>query len=188
MIIFMKINIKFIVAEIDYICFVNDKHRYQSVVDFFMYTMLEIRSNIIYVVSVINRYVFNSNESHWKTVKRIFRYFRYFLNFRFTFIDAFQLLKSYIDVDWADNHNIRRSIFDYVFNLRSVVINWFSKRQFIITLSTCETEYMNQIQVVKKTIWLSKLLKELHFNVINKIFVLNAFVYCLIVIVIYCDN
>ena len=64
MIIFMKINIKFIVVEIDYICFVNDKHRYQSIVDFFMYVMFEIRSNIIYVVSIINRYVFNFNKSH----------------------------------------------------------------------------------------------------------------------------
>ena len=145
MIIFMKINIKFIVVEVDYICFVNDKHCYQSIVDFFMYVMLEIRSNITYVVSIINRYVFNFNESHWKIVKRIFRYFRHILNFRFTFIDILQLLKNYIDVDWIDNHNIRRSIFDYVFNLKNVVINWFSKRQFIVTLSTCEIEYMNQI-------------------------------------------
>ena len=28
----------------------------------------------------------------------------------------------------------------------------------------------------------------MHFNVINEIFVLNAFVYNLVVIVIYCDN
>ena len=143
MIIFMKINIKFIVVEVDYICFINDKHRYQSIVDFFMYVMFEIRSNIIYVVSIINWYVFNSNKSHWKVVKRIFRYFRYFLNFCFIFIDVFQSLKNYIDVDWVDNHNTRRSIFDYVFNLKNVVINWFSKRQFIVILSTCEIKYIN---------------------------------------------
>ena len=127
-IIFMKINIKFIVVEIDYIYFINDKYRYQSIVDFFMYVMFEIRSNIIYIVLIINRYVFNSNKSHWKIVKRIFRNFRHFLNFRFIFIDAFQSLKNYIDVDWIDNYNIRRLTFDYIFNLKSVVINWFSKR------------------------------------------------------------
>ena len=145
MIIFMKFNIKLIVVKIDYICSINDKHRYQSIVDFLMYVMFDIRSNIIYVVLIINRYVFNFNESHWKIVKQIFRYFRHILNFRFTFIDILQSLKSYIDVNWAKNHNIRCSIFDYVFNLKNVVINWFSKRQFIVTLSTCEIEYMNQI-------------------------------------------
>ena len=54
----------------------------------------------------------------------------------------------------------------------------------------CEIEYMNQIQIVKKIIWLSNLLNELQFfNAIkNNLIVYEIFVYCLVVIIIYCDN
>ena len=60
----MKFNIKLIVVKVDYVCFVNEKHRYQSIVDFFIYVMLETRLNIAYIVSVINQYVFNLNKLH----------------------------------------------------------------------------------------------------------------------------
>ena len=150
--------------------------------------MFETRLNIIYIVLIINRYIFNLNKLYWKIVKRIFRYFRYFLNFRFIFIDVFLLLKNYIDVDWTSNYNTCCLIFNYVFNLKNVVINWFSKRQFTIALSTYKIEYISQIQTTKKVIWLLNLLKKLHSNVINKIFVFNVFVYCFVVIVIYCNN
>jgi hypothetical protein len=49
---------------------------YQSIVESLMYIMLEIRSNIIYFISMINRYVFNLTQTHWQTIKRIFRYLR----------------------------------------------------------------------------------------------------------------
>ena len=188
MTIFMKFNTKLTVVEADYVCSANEKHRYQSAVGFFMYAMLETRPNIAYAVSVISRYASNSNESHWKVVKRIFRYLRHFLDLRLTFISALQPLKGYIDADWASDHDTRRSTSDYVFNLRSVVISWSSKRQLTVALSICEVEYMSQTQAAKEVIWLSKLLKELHSNVTNEVLVLDASVYCLVATIIYCDN
>jgi hypothetical protein len=41
-----------------------------------MYIMLKIQSNIIYFILMINRYVFNLIQTHWQTIKRIFRYLR----------------------------------------------------------------------------------------------------------------
>ena len=151
-IIFIKFNIKFIVVKVDYACFANKKYRYQLIVDFLIYIIFETRLNIAYIISIINRYVFNSNKSHWKIVKQIFWYFRHSLNFCFTFINAFQLLKNYIDVDWVSNYNICCFTFNYVFNLKNVVISWFSKRQFTITLSIYKIEYINQTQTIKKVI------------------------------------
>ena len=188
MAIFMKFNIKLTVVETDYVCFANEKHRYQSAVGSLMYAILETRSNIAYVVSVISWYASNSNKSHWKVIKRIFRYLRHSLDLRLTFIGAFQLLKGYIDVDWTDNHDTRRSTSGYVFNLRNAVISWFSKRQSTVALSTYEAEYMSQTQATKEVIWLSKLLKELHSNVTNEIPALDAPTYCLVTTIIYCNN
>ena len=38
------------------------------------------RPDIAYAVSVVSRYGSNSNDEHWKAVKRIFRYLRSTIN------------------------------------------------------------------------------------------------------------
>ena len=153
-----------------------------------MYAMFDTRFDIIYVVSTINRYVSNFNNNHWTVVKKIFRYFRHSLDFRFIFFDFLQSFVDYTNVNWIDDKNIRRFIFDYIFNLENVVINWFSKRQITIALSICEIEYMSQTQIVKKIIWLFDLLNELKFsNMTNVLFVVDVSIYCF-AITIFCDN
>ena len=151
-VIFMKILTKLKIVFIKYIVNFDFKHIYQFVVKFFMYVMLDIRFNIVYFVFVINQYVFNFDEIHWIVVKRIFRYLKKTLHFRLIFSNFLRFLIDWIDVNWIDNKNIRRSIFDYVFNFKNAIIIWFFKRQFTIALSTYKIEYMNQTQIVKKTI------------------------------------
>ena len=65
----------------------------------------------------------------------------------------------------------------------------------MIALSIYEIKYINQIQIVKKIIWFFELFNELNtFNMfinIEKTFIIyeiSKLIYCLIVIVIYCDN
>ena len=96
---FMNVNIKLEFVDFDYICFVFDKFRYQFVVNFFMYAMFEIRLDIAYAISVINRHAFNFTKIHWKVVTKIFKYFRHFLDFCFIFFEFFRFLTNYIDVD-----------------------------------------------------------------------------------------
>ena len=146
----MKISTKLKVVFIEYIVNFDFKHIYQSTIEFFMYVMFDIRFNIVYFVFVINRYVFNFDEIHWTTIKRIFRYLKNTLHFRFIFFNSLKFLIDWIDVNWTNNKNIRRFIFDYVFNFDNAIIIWFFKRQFTIALSICEIEYINQTQIVKK--------------------------------------
>ena len=54
---------------------------YQSAVGSLMYTILGTRPDIAYTVSVVSRYGFNPNESHWKIIKRIFRYLKDTINY-----------------------------------------------------------------------------------------------------------
>ena len=124
----MKISTKLKVVFIEYIVNFDFKHIYQSIVEFFMYVMLDIRFNIVYFVFVINRYVFNFDETHWTIIKRIFRYLKNTLHFRLIFSNFLRFLIDWIDVDWIDNKNTRRSIFDYVFNFENAIIIWFFKR------------------------------------------------------------
>ena len=60
----MKISTKLKVVFIEYIVNFDFKHIYQSIVEFFMYVMLDTRFDIVYFVFVINRYVFNFDETY----------------------------------------------------------------------------------------------------------------------------
>ena len=129
----------------DHVVIVEQRHAYQSVVDSLMYVMLKTRSDFIYVIFIISRYVFNFIDIHWKIVKRIFRYIRKTLDFRFIFSEVLESFAEYTDVDWEENRDTRRFTFEYVFNVKNEVISWSFKRQSIVILFTCEAEYMNQI-------------------------------------------
>ena len=133
------------VVGLDHVVIVEQHHVYQSVVNFLMYVMLKTRFDLAYAVFVINKYVFNFIDIYWKIVKRIFCYIRKTLDLRLIFSEVFKSFVKYIDVDWKENKNIQRFTSEYIFNVKSKIINWSFKRQLIITLFTYEVEYMNQI-------------------------------------------
>ena len=67
---------KYQAAEEDFQATEASRTAYQSAIGSLMYAMLGTRPDIAYAVSVVSRYGLNPNESHWKAVKRIFRYLR----------------------------------------------------------------------------------------------------------------
>jgi hypothetical protein len=76
------------------------------------------------------------------------------------FREALKSLKSYTNSNWEENQDIKRSILEYAFNVDSEIINWFSKRQFTMTLFICEIEYTRQIIIAKEIIWLRNLMTQ----------------------------
>jgi hypothetical protein len=81
------------------------------------------------------------------------------------FCEALKSLKNYTNSNWAENQDIKRSISKYAFNVNSEIINWFSKRQLIVTLFICEIEYKKQTLIAKKIIWLRNLMIQLTYDV-----------------------
>ncbi len=165
LIILMNVSCRLIKIFDEYTIDKSLKINYQSIVRSLMYIMLKTRLDIIYSISMINRYVSNLTQSHWQAVKRIFRYLREIYQMKLTFREALKLFESYINSDWAENQNIKRSTSKYVFNVNSDVISWSSKRQSTMTLFIYEVEYTEQILIVKKTIWLRNLMTQLTCDV-----------------------
>ena len=56
------------------------KTPYTSVVGSLMYTMMYIRPNICFVVSMVSRYQFDPSLTHWKAIKWILRYLKGIVN------------------------------------------------------------------------------------------------------------
>jgi len=51
----------------------------------------------------------------------------------------------------------RRSTSGYLFNLFGGAVNWMSKRQFVVALSTTKEEYMETTHAIKESFWLQRL-------------------------------
>jgi len=83
-----------------------------------------------------------------------------------------QGLVKYCDVDWVSDLEDRRSTTGFVFMMGGGAISWSSKRQPTIVLSTTKVEYMASMQATKKTIWMTKLMKELGYMKKNKAMVI----------------
>ena len=64
----------------DYTAFKNLLKIYQSVIKSFIYAMLDIRFDIVFIVLMIFRYAINFIDAHYFIIKRIFQYLRVIVN------------------------------------------------------------------------------------------------------------
>ena len=109
------------------------------------------------------KYNQNPNTKHQAAVKRVIRYLKGTMDHGITYGTA-NGLEGYKDADWASDQKTRRSLEAYVFLLYDGAVNWTSKRQQSIALSSCEAEYMAQTQTAKEAIWLTRLQSELNIG------------------------
>ena len=76
----MKTNARFMSAENYYIVFKDLLKTYQSVMRSLIYTMLDIRFNIVFVILMIFRYIINFIDVYHFMIKKIFKYLRVTIN------------------------------------------------------------------------------------------------------------
>jgi hypothetical protein len=99
LIVFMNVSCRLIKTFDEYTVDKSLKISYQSIVKSLMYIMLKTRFDIIYSISMINRYVSNLIQSHWQAIKRIFRYLRETYQMKLTFRET---LKSFVNYTNSD--------------------------------------------------------------------------------------
>ena len=101
----------------------------------------------------------------FKAAKRILRYLKGTIDFGlyYSVSDDCKLV-GYSDSDWAGDSDDRKSTTGFVFFLGDTAFTWMSKKQPIVTLSTCEAEYVAATKCVSHAIWLRNLLKELNMS------------------------
>ena len=103
--------------------------------------------------------------THFKAAKRILRYLKGTTDFGlyYSVSNDYKLI-GYSDSDWVGDSDDRKSTTGFVFFLGDTAFTWMSKKQPIVTLSTCEAEYVAATTCVSHAIWLQILLKELNMS------------------------
>eukprot|EP00253_Pinus_taeda_P034437 PITA_34437 len=120
------------------------------------------RPNIAHAVGVLRRFISKPRKEHWTTVKQVFRYLRGTSDYGLCYqgrtgLDKVLDIRGFVDADWAEDLDHRRSTSGYVFNLFGGAVSWMSKKQFVVELSTIETEYMVATHASKEAVCLQRL-------------------------------
>eukprot|EP01018_Ginkgo_biloba_P034444 Gb_39748 [translate_table: standard] len=117
------------------------------------------RPDIAYVVSLVSRFMVDPKIEHSKKAKRILRYIRgtidYGLQYKMT---KNFILIGYTDTDWARDIDDRKSTSGFNLSLVIVAIDWITKKQPTVSLSTVEAEYKATTTTTCEAIWLRRIL------------------------------
>ncbi|XP_057791180.1 uncharacterized mitochondrial protein AtMg00810-like [Salvia miltiorrhiza] len=120
------------------------------------------RPDILYATGLVSRYMENPTTTHFKAAKRILRYLKGTLDYGLFYSNTHDYkLVGYSDSDWAGDNDGRKSTSGFVFFMGDTAFTWMSKKQPIVTLSTCEAEYVAATSSVCHAVWLRSLLEEL---------------------------
>ena len=141
--------------------------QYLQAVGSLMYLMLCTRPDLAFAVGVISRYSHDPRSVHWAAVLRIFGYISGTKDQGLTLggrNDA-PILEMWSDADYAGDHETRRSTTGYVIKLFGSTVVWASRRQKSISKSSHEAEFIALSQGCQNLLWISKLLRELGFDV-----------------------
>ncbi|KAL0368464.1 UNVERIFIED_CONTAM: Retrovirus-related Pol polyprotein from transposon TNT 1-94 [Sesamum calycinum] len=129
---------------------------YSNAIGSIMYLMVSTRPDIAYAISCLSRYMSNLGPSHWDALKWLLRYLNSSNNYGITFSKNPQgaSLVGYVDSNYANDRDNRKSTTSYVFTLCGACISWKSQLQNIVALSTTEAEYIATTEAFKEAIWL----------------------------------
>lgn len=158
----MAVNFKF---ENDIDLSSNDTYSYRELMGCLMYLSVCTRPDIAFACSQLSQYNVNFNKSHWIAAKRILRYLAGTINYALCFVKSRELnLTAFADADWANDPIDRRSYTGFVIKLGSNTVNWESRKQRCVALSSTEAEYLSINDACKDLCFIKNFL----FEVISK--------------------
>ncbi|KAJ8621549.1 hypothetical protein MRB53_030078 [Persea americana] len=139
-----------------------DSTLYKQMVGSLMY-LTATRPDLMFIVSLITRYMERPTKSHLIAAKRALRYMKGTVKFRMFYTNGGgKELIGYIDSDYAGDQDDKKSTSGYVFLMNSRAISWSSKKQPVVTPSTTEAEFITAASSACQVVWLRRILKNLN--------------------------
>lgn len=141
-----------------------DPKTFQSIIGSLMYLSVTTRPDIMHSVCKLAQFNVNPHIEHLNAAKHIIRYLKMTLNLTLTYFQSGERLRAFADADWAGSCDDRKSFTGYVFVLGGAAINWESRKQKSVALSSTEAEYVALSSAAKELIHLKTLLIDLGFS------------------------
>ncbi|XP_068666352.1 secreted RxLR effector protein 161-like [Aristolochia californica] len=140
-----------------------DSTFYKQIVGSLMY-LTSTRPDVMFVVSLISRFMDCPTELNFQAKKMILRYLKGTIGFGvFYKKGGSEELIAYIDSDYVGDIDERKNISGYVFMLGSSAVSWSSKKQPVVTLSTTEAKFIAATSCAYQAIWIRRILENLSY-------------------------
>ena len=134
---------------------------FKQMVGSLMY-LTSTRPDLMFVVSLISRYMGQPTKLHLQTAKRVLRYLRGITNLRIFYKkEGNDKLVAFTDSDYASDLEDTKSTSGYVFMLSSGAVSWSSRKQPVVSLSTTEAEFIAATSFACQAIWMRRILEKL---------------------------
>lgn len=104
-------------------------------------------------------------ELHWEETKWLLRFLKSsaHVDLNFSKCPYGMKLIGYVDSNYANDRDNRKSTTSYVFTLCGSCISWKSHLQSIVALSTTKSKYVAITEAIKDAVWLKGLLSEIGY-------------------------
>ena len=124
--------------------------------------MTKVASELANACRELSSHMSNPGPEHWKAIERMAGYLKGRKNKYLTFRAPSVLTPiSYCDSNYATDPDDRKSISGMIHTIGGTIVNWSSKKQATVTLSSTEAEYIALSDCSKETKFEWMLLKEL---------------------------
>ena len=141
----------------------EDPRLYREIVGSLIYLMTCTRPDICYIVSILSQFMSKPTMAHLNLAKFVLRYIKGSSNFGLIYSKCEKLdLIGYSDASWGNSAN-RKSMSGYCFRLsgNSSLVSWKTRKQPIVALSTCESEYIAMAFAMQECAFLQQLARDL---------------------------
>lgn len=111
------------------------------------------------MVSKLGAVAHKPSAEAWVAIKRLLRYLRGTVDVGLRYGGS-EALTGYSDTNWAEGP-AGKSTTGVLFILNGGPIHWYSKKQTVVALSTCEAEYVALATATQEAAWLGPHLAEM---------------------------
>lgn len=135
---------------------------YQELVGRLMFLSVNTRPDITFTLSYLSQYNNDAREMHMKGLKRVLRYLKGTINYCLCY--GGKTIQNRIDCEtdasWDTTKDAKSFTGTLVYR-NGDLIQWRSKKQYTVALSSTESELEAMLEGMKDVIWLDRLLREI---------------------------
>ena len=123
----------------------------------------------------LTKYFSNPGKEHWKALERLVCYLKEHEDEIYLRYDVPHELRpgTHGDSNYATNKEDRKSVSGLLFFLGGILINWLSRTQAFVTLSSTEAELGAQVTGIQEVVFEIQLLEELGIGIKPAIMLIN---------------
>lgn len=146
-------------------CFKSLGVNYRSAVGALSYLLTATRPDISYAVSSLSQFLEAPGIQHWEAFIHVLRYLSGTAGNALVYNRGLpSVLNGYTDADWGNCPATQRLVTGYLSQMNDHLVSWQTKKQPVVSLSSCEAEYRALTDFSCEILWLRQFLHEIHIT------------------------